>query len=80
MFVLPPCAIQRISCPVTGSTRRSRPLFAWFSSERGSPRTTATLDSTAPVAGSRTSRWICPEFVSRPLSSLTEIRQSEDET
>ena len=77
MFVWPPSA--RYSTPFCSSS--ASPFGAWFSSERGSPRTSMTWSQPELVC---VSLEMTPEFVSRLLAGVASlfvaIRQSLDDT
>jgi hypothetical protein len=62
-FVLPPCATNSVFVDVF----RAIPLAAWFSSERGRPRTRSSFCHDEPF---HVRREMMPEFVSRFVSVL----------
>jgi hypothetical protein len=70
-LVWPPCATKS----VRPSSFSARPFVAWFSSQRGRPRTMSTF-SQSPVSGSQVRREMTPELVSSPVSLATAMRGS----
>ena len=66
LLVFAPIARNSMVWPVTGSTAMSTPLAEWFSAERGRPRISAKLSTTAPVFWSSTTLWSWLEFESIP--------------